>query len=133
LAALFILLSASAQFFIHTYNIVVDRSMITNMMDTTASESFALITPQLLVTLLTSGVLMALLLFWPRIKKQQWRGVLARLLSVLLSAALIVLIALLFYKDYASLFRNNRELVKALSPSNSIAATLSWYKHEQLQ
>ncbi|MGB8927354.1 MAG: phosphoethanolamine transferase domain-containing protein, partial [Pantoea agglomerans] len=133
LATLFILLSASAQFFIHTYNIVVDRSMITNMMDTTASESFALITPQLLVTLLTSGVLMTLLLFWPRIKKQQWRGVLARLLSVLLSAALIVLIALLFYKDYASLFRNNRELVKALSPSNSIAATLSWYKHEQLQ
>ncbi len=133
LAVLFILLSASAQYFIQTYNIVVDRSMITNMMDTTASESFALITPKLLVTLLSSGVLMALLVFWPRIKKQRWRGVLARLLSVLLSAALIVLVALLFYKDYASLFRNNRELVKALSPSNSIAATLSWYKHEQLQ
>ncbi|MGK3142116.1 phosphoethanolamine transferase EptA [Pantoea sp. C2G6] len=133
LIALFILLSASAQFFIQTYNIVVDRSMITNMMDTTASESFALITPQLLFTLLTSGVLMALLAFWPRLKKQQWRGVFMRLLSVLLSAALILLVALLFYKDYASLFRNNRELVKALSPSNSIAATLSWYKHQQLQ
>ena len=72
---------------------------------------------------LEPGVLMALLVFWPRIKRQQWRGVLARVLSVLLSAALIVLVALLFYKDYASLFRNNRELVKALSPSNSIAAT----------
>lgn len=133
LAALFILVSASAQFFIQTYHIVIDRSMITNMMDTTASETFALITPQLIFTLLTSGVLMALLVFWPRVKRQQWRGMLVRLLSVVLSAALIVLVALLFYKDYASLFRNNRELVKALSPSNSIAATLSWYKHQELQ
>jgi lipid A ethanolaminephosphotransferase len=38
------------------------------------------------------------------------------------SALLIVLVALLFYKDYASLFRNNKELVKSLSPSNSIVA-----------
>ncbi|HAI04721.1 MAG TPA: phosphoethanolamine transferase EptA, partial [Pantoea sp.] len=133
LMALFILISATAQFFIQTYNIVVDRSMITNMMDTTASESFALITPQLLFTLLTSGVLMALLVFWPRLKKQNWRGVVQRLLSILISAAIILLVALLFYKDYASLFRNNRELVKALSPSNSIAASLSWYKHQQLE
>ncbi|MDU7867800.1 MAG: phosphoethanolamine transferase EptA, partial [Pantoea sp.] len=133
LMALFILLSATAQFFIQTYNIVVDRSMITNMMDTTASESFALITPQLLFTLLTSGILMALLVFWPRLKKQNWRGVVQRLLSILISAAIILLVALLFYKDYASLFRNNRELVKALSPSNSIAASLSWYKHQQLE
>ncbi|WP_312057328.1 phosphoethanolamine transferase EptA [Pantoea brenneri] len=133
LIALFILLSATAQFFIQTYNIVVDRSMITNMMDTTASESFALITPQLLFTLLASGVLMALLVFWPRLKKQHWRGAMQRLLSIAISVAIILLVALLFYKDYASLFRNNRELVKALSPSNSIAASLSWYKHQQLE
>ncbi|VCV64765.1 Phosphoethanolamine transferase EptA [Escherichia coli] len=29
---------------------------------------------------------------------------------------LILLVAALFYKDYASLFRNNKELVKSLSP-----------------
>ena len=43
----------------------------------------------------------------------------------------ILLVASLFYKDYASLFRNQKELVKSLSPSNSIAATISWYKHNR--
>ncbi|MDR7845126.1 transposase, partial [Streptococcus pneumoniae] len=38
----------------------------------------------------------------------------------------------LFYKDYASLFRNNKELVKSLSPSNSIVASWSWYSHQRL-
>ena len=38
-----------------------------------------------------------------------------------------------FYsKDYASLFRNNKELVKSLSPSNSIVASWSWYSHQRL-
>lgn len=48
------------------------------------------------------------------------------------SALLIVLIAALFYKDYASLFRNNKELVKSLSPSNSIVALNSWYAHHRM-
>ena len=44
---------------------------------------------------------------------------------------LILLVAALFYKDYASLFRNNKELVKSLSPSNSIVASWSWYSHQR--
>jgi lipid A ethanolaminephosphotransferase len=133
--ALFILLSASAQYFIQTYGIIVDRSMIVNMLDTTVSESYALITPQLLFALLLTGGLMALLAFLVRIKKPAvyWKSLLYRLISIALSTALILLVALLFYKDYASLFRNHRELVKALSPSNSIAASLSYYRHHQLE
>ncbi len=40
-----------------------------------------------------------------------------RLLNIAVSALLIILVAALFYKDYASVFRNNKELVKSLSPS----------------
>ena len=134
LIALFIMLSASAQYFIHNYGIVVDRSMIVNMLDTTASESFALLTPQLLFSLLVSGVAMVAVAFWIRIKKAPswWKALAWRAGSLLLSVALILLVALCFYKDYASLFRNNKELIKGLSPSNSIAASLSWYKHHRL-
>lgn len=35
LACLFILVGAAAQYFIMTYGIVIDRSMITNIIDTT--------------------------------------------------------------------------------------------------
>jgi Predicted membrane-associated, metal-dependent hydrolase len=51
---------------------------------------------------------------------------------VLASVLLIVIVAAFFYKDYASLFRNNKELVKSLNPSNSITAINSWYAHNKM-
>ncbi|KYP86384.1 hydrolase [bacteria symbiont BFo1 of Frankliniella occidentalis] len=132
--ALFILVSACAQYFIINYGIVLDRSMIVNMMDTTASETFALLTPKMVIALLLTAVLMMVMAFWVRIKKTQplWKSALYRLIGVAISICLILLVALFFYKDYASLFRNNKELVKALSPSNSIVASLSYYSHQKL-
>ena len=132
--ALFIFVSAAAQFFIQNYGIILDRSMIANILDTTPAETFALLTPKFLFYLLVSGVLVVLIAFWVRIRKAtpRWKGLLYRAGSIVVSALLIVLVALLFYKDYASLFRNNKELVKALSPSNSIAASWSWYSHHRL-
>lgn len=64
--------------------------------------------------------------------KTVWRSIAVRLLNILVSALLIVLVAALFYKDYASVFRNNKELVKSLSPSNSIVAINSWYAHNKM-
>ncbi|WP_228740884.1 phosphoethanolamine transferase domain-containing protein, partial [Klebsiella quasipneumoniae] len=61
-----------------------------------------------------------------------WRGAAMRLLNIAVSALLIILVAALFYKDYASVFRNNKELVKSLSPSNSIVALNSWYAHHRM-
>ena len=133
-ACIFILVGASAQYFIMTYGIIIDRSMIANMMDTTPAETFALLTPQMLITLGVSGILAALIACWIRIKPiaPAMRSVLFRGANILISALLIVLVAAFFYKDYASLFRNNKELVKSLSPSNSIVATSSWYSHQRL-
>ena len=61
LACLFILVGAAAQYFIMTYGIVIDRSMITNIIDTTPAESYALMTPRMLLTLGLSGVLAAII------------------------------------------------------------------------
>ncbi|MDU5780652.1 MAG: phosphoethanolamine transferase EptA [Pantoea sp.] len=131
--ALFILVSAAAQYFIWNYGVIIDRSMLVNILDTTPSESLALMTPQLVATLLLSGVVMAALAFWVRVRKTRpfWKGAVYRIISVAASVICILLVASLFYKDYASLFRNQKELVKALNPSNAIAATLSWYKHNR--
>lgn len=131
---LILLISAATQYFILTFGIVMDRSMIANMLDTTAAESYALLTPQLMLTLFFSGVLIAMFAFWIRIIRNVSvvKSVLVRAGSLLLCVALILLIALLFYKDYASLFRNNKELVKSLNPSNSIAASWSYYSHHRL-
>ncbi|HAT1615142.1 TPA: phosphoethanolamine transferase EptA [Raoultella ornithinolytica] len=132
--SLFILLSASAQYFIWTFGVVIDRAMITNILDTTPAESFALMSGKLVLTLGLSGVLMVALAWWIKISKAKtvWRSIAVRLLNILVSALLIVLVAALFYKDYASVFRNNKELVKSLSPSNSIVAINSWYAHNKM-
>lgn len=131
---LFILLSASAQYFIWTFGVIIDRAMITNILDTTPAESFALMSGSMVLTLGLSGVLAVLAAWWIKVRKPITftRGVAVRLLNVALSALLIILIAALFYKDYASVFRNNKELVKSLSPSNSIVAINSWYAHNRM-
>lgn len=132
--SLFILVSAAAQYFIMSFGIIIDRSMVTNILDTTPAESFALLSPRMVVVLLLSGALMVLIAWWIKIKApvSAWRSIISRLVSIAVSALLIVFVALLFYKDYASLFRNNKELVKSLSPSNSITAGLSWYSHHRM-
>ncbi|MBD9553041.1 phosphoethanolamine transferase EptA [Pantoea sp. PNT01] len=131
--ALFVIVSAAAQYFIQHYGIVLDRSMITNMVDTTPAESMALLTPKMIAVIFFTGIFMAALAFWPAFKKSVpvWKGVIQRAVSLVISVALIAIIAMLFYKDYASLFRNNHELVKSLSPSNFIAASLSYYNHRE--
>lgn len=132
--SLFILVSAAAQYFIMSFGIIIDRSMVTNILDTTPAESFALLSPRMVVVLLLSGALMVLIAWWIKIKASvsAWRSIISRLVSIAVSVLLIVFVALLFYKDYASLFRNNKELVKSLSPSNSITAGLSWYSHHRM-
>ena len=132
--SLFILLSASAQYFIWTFGVVIDRGMLTNIFDTTPAESFALLSSKMVLILGLSGVLGVAVAWWVKIRKPQtlWRGVAVRLLSIVVSALLIILVAALFYKDYASVFRNNKELVKSLSPSNSIVAMNSWHAHNRM-
>ncbi|EKM7808648.1 phosphoethanolamine transferase EptA [Klebsiella aerogenes] len=132
--SLFILLSASAQYFIWTFGVVIDRSMIANIFDTTPAESFALLSTQMVIVLGLSGLLMVLVAWWIKVRRPAsfWRGAAMRLLNIAVSALLIVLVAALFYKDYASVFRNNKELVKSLSPSNSIVALNSWYAHNRM-
>lgn len=134
LVSLFILLGASAQYFIMTFGVVIDRSMITNIIDTTPAESFALMSTKMVLTIALSGVLAVLIALWIKVKKpaRAWKSIALRLASIGGSALLIVIIALLFYKDYASLFRNNKELVKSLNPSNSVLAINSWYSHNRL-
>ena len=131
---LFVVVSASAQYFIMNYAIVPDRSMLTNILDTTPAESLALLTPRMAVVLFLTIIPAVLVAWWVRFtpEKTVWRSIARRIGLLAINIACILLVALLSYKDYASLFRNNHELVKDINPSDSIMATISWYKHHRL-
>src|SRR5690606_27154768 len=53
-----------------------------------------------------------------------------RAANILVSAVVIMLIATLFYKDYASLIRNNKSIVKMLTPSNFVSGSFQFAKHK---
>ncbi|PWS15654.1 phosphoethanolamine transferase EptA, partial [Klebsiella pneumoniae] len=95
--SLFILLSASAQYVIWTFGVVIDRSMIANIFDTTPAESFALLSTQMVIVLGLSGLLMVLVAWWIKVRRPAsfWRGTAMRLLNIAISALLIVLVAAL--------------------------------------
>ncbi|XPE66960.1 phosphoethanolamine transferase domain-containing protein [Shigella flexneri] len=88
--------------------------MIANIIDTTPAESYALMTPNV-INAGISGVLAALIACWIKINLPP--RVCAVFFSaganILVSVLLILLVAALFYKDYASLFRNNKEPAKS--------------------
>ncbi|MFQ3380866.1 phosphoethanolamine transferase EptA [Escherichia coli] len=130
LACLFILVGAAAQYFIMTYGIVIDRSMIANIIDTTPAESYALMTSQMLLTLGFSGVLAALIACWIKIKPaaSRLRSVLFRGANILVSVLLILLVAALFYKDYAS--RKNLTILIVGETSRAENFSLNGYPRE---
>ncbi len=72
--SLFILLSASAQYFIWNFGVVIDRSMITNILDTTPAESFALLSGEMIAVLGLSGVLAVFVARWVKIRKPATRA-----------------------------------------------------------
>ncbi|WP_241650523.1 phosphoethanolamine transferase domain-containing protein, partial [Rosenbergiella collisarenosi] len=93
---------------ISSYSIIVDRSMVANMANTTAAESFALVTPQMVGYFITTAILPIIVLcIVRRLTRQPFlRRISWALIALLVSGSGTYLISNSFYKDYASLFRN---------------------------
>lgn len=114
---------AASNYFMYTYGAVIDKNMMTNVFETDSQEAVSLITPQLLIWLSIAGIVPALILASIKIKPSRWwYTLLTRLVGVLAGLLIIILVASVFYKDYASLFRNNKGVVKMVTPANYISA-----------
>ncbi len=118
--AIFIVLSASAvSYFMNSYGILIDRSMVQNLFETDVAEASELLNPALVWHLLLSGILPALLVLFIRIRYQPLFGELrGRAAALFLCLMVIGLNGVVFYKDYSSLFRNNRQVRNLTVPSN---------------
>lgn len=129
--ALLLIGGAAVQYFMINYGIIIDRTMMQNVFETNMAESMALVTPQYVLWLTLSGIVPALGALWVKIRPTplSWIAIGSRIFSIMVSIVAILLVATFFYKDYASLMRNNKELVKSLTPSNIILATISYYRH----
>lgn len=119
-AIILLLLSAPASYAAWAFHIIFDRGMIENILETQQSEAYSYWNGQLLIWLLLTGVLPALLVWRTQItypatalKRLGVRGI-----SLLLSFIFIAGVAGLYYKDYASVGRNNRTLNLEILPTS---------------
>jgi lipid A ethanolaminephosphotransferase len=118
--ALFLLISAAlANYFMDSYGILFDRTMVQNLFETDSAEVADLLTFGLFWQLLLKGVMPSLLVLWVQVKPQPvMRLLAAQGVSLLGCMLLIGGNAALLYKDYSSLFRNHREIRNLAVPSS---------------
>jgi len=122
-----IICATFSAYFMHAYGVMIDRGMVQNAIETDPAEVIELLSLRMFSYVLLLGLIPALVIYYIKIKPQYFLKELSRkLLSGLSSFAIIALIALIFYQDYASLLRNNRHLRLLLNPSNLIYATTTY-------
>lgn len=120
---------AAATYFMYTYGAVIDQNMIVNVVETNSQEATALLTPQLILWVTIAGLVPSVVLALMRIRQGKWwYTLLTRFAAILGALLVIILIAAVFYKDYASLFRNNKSIVKMVTPANYVSAIVKYSK-----
>ncbi len=123
--AIFLLISAACiNYFMESYGILVDKTMVQNLFETDTAEATDLLSIQLLLHLLIRGLLPAAVVFFIPLKRTTLKSQLtAQTLSLFCCFTLIGLNAAVLYKDYSSLFRNHREIRNLVVPSNYLYYT----------
>ena len=119
--------AASVSYFMNAYGIVIHKTMIQNTIETDTKEASALLNGTLALYVLLLGIIPSALLFkvdlsfgtfkheaWSKLKL--WGGILV---------AIVLLIAPLT-ADYASFFRNHKNIRQMANPVNFIYASISY-------
>lgn len=113
--------SALASYFMHTYGIVIDTTMIHNVLETDTRESMDLLTGSMLVHVALFGLIPALFVYRaPIIQLPLFRQIAKNGLLVIASLLLIVGNFLIYSSDYTSFFRNHHHMRYLVNPANYI-------------
>ena len=120
---IFFLSAASGAYFMMSYGIVIDSTMITNVVQTDTKEAFDLLNWRMLVSLLIFGILPCWVLWKTPIKPLRLgQQLLANTLMAVISVAIIVASLLAVFQDFSSIMRNHTQLRYLVNPLNSYYA-----------
>jgi lipid A ethanolaminephosphotransferase len=119
-----LLISSLTNYFMNSYNVVIDDSMIRNMMQTNFDESLDLLTLKQVLYFLFFGVLPAWYVYKVDIVKRGWKKeILARVKLILFSVFVIGVSIFLFSKHYTSFAREHKPLRFTVNPEYWIYST----------
>lgn len=129
-----IILSAAVSYAGFNYGTLFDSDMITNIIETDSSEASSYISTYSMLWMLGMGVAPAILLLVIPIKKidnvLKFAG--KKLLSMIMSIIVIILIAIFYYQDYASVGRNNSYLRQLIVPTQLVYSIGKYVNHKYM-
>lgn len=114
---LLLFLSALTAYFMDSYNVIIDHTMLQNAAATSASESRELFSFKLVVYVLLLGVLPATFVYKVKIIQQPLhKELLAKTKLILIALLVITALLLMLGKTYASFFREHKPLRQYTNP-----------------
>jgi lipid A ethanolaminephosphotransferase len=116
----FFLSAASGAYFMVSYGIVIDSTMITNVVQTDTKEALDLLNWRMLISLLVLGILPCWVLWkTPLQSLRLGQQAMSNMLTAL--ASVVILVAALFaiFQDFSSIMRNHTQLRYLVNPLNS--------------
>ena len=123
LLTLVLLATAVAVHFMGAYGVILDTSMLRNLLHTDFAEARELVGRDILVAVLAYAAVPIALVWWPQLIRSPPRRAIVRRVLAICGAWLLVVAALLpVYRDLASLIRNQPHLRNLLTPENYLFA-----------
>ena len=119
--SLILITSAFAAYFMDNYSIMIDKSMIRNVMVTDVTEATELFSFKLLITVMALGVVPSYLLYKTKIiYKPLTMSIFHKLLVMTLTVAVLVGTVYSNYQQISFFGRDNREIRHLINPANYI-------------
>jgi lipid A ethanolaminephosphotransferase len=124
--SLLVVSAAAGAYFMISYGIVIDATMITNVMQTDPREAADLLNWRMIVALLVLAVLPLWLIWRTPLRKLGWRRALVSQLGAMVVSALVAFVCLMaIFQDFASIMRNHTQIRYLINPLNSLYAVTS--------
>jgi lipid A ethanolaminephosphotransferase len=127
---LLLVVSSAVSYASYNYGIIFDDEMVRNIVETNTGEASSYISPYSISWIVLMGVLPAVKLAFTRIRSETSiaRFFVKKLASMLISLIGLVIIAALFYQDYASVGRNNSTLRRLIIPTYYVGNIIDYTK-----
>ncbi|MEO8016710.1 MAG: phosphoethanolamine--lipid A transferase [Pseudomonadota bacterium] len=119
LLTLVVIGSAATAYFMRTYSVMLDPTMIQNIIETDFHEARELISWSLLGSIVLWSALPLAFIWWVRIEHGPWLRSIGIRVGTMVGALLIAFLSImLISRDITSLMRNQRELRYLITPGN---------------
>lgn len=113
--------SAGASYYMNSFNVVIDSTMITNIVQTDQQEASDLLSFQLILQVLLLGIIPAWLLWKSRVECESFTLEIFRRLKLISFAIVLMLVCIVpFSSHYASFFREHKILRYYANPATFI-------------